>query len=213
MDDGERAAASDELETLKAALEDIRRENERLRNARGSVTRQLGPLPISAAAVAGLIAAFPGTHPGSPAQRHLIYWALGVFGLMVLLSMRYSALRPYRKLRDAEEATMTKARKPIPESIADDIRSRYRQKPVGHAGSDGFEQARWYAAMIAVERSVRGKTARRPWWLRLLRVPLLLWPRQAKNLQEGFDLEWQGLFVVQALFAAVIVLLIIARLS
>src|ERR1700724_2034424 len=104
MDDSGRAAATDDLATLTAALEDIRRENQRLRDARGSVTKQLGPLPISAAAVAGLTAAFPGAHPGSPAQRHLIYWALGVFGLMVLLSMRYSALRPYRKLRDAEEA-------------------------------------------------------------------------------------------------------------
>jgi len=67
--------------------------------------------------------------------------------------------------------------------------------------------------MIEVERKVRGKTTTRPWWRPLLSPHRLLCPLPAKNLQDGFDLQWQGWCLVQALFAAVIVLLIIARLS
>jgi hypothetical protein len=44
-----------EREALTLEYEYLRSENIRLRDGRGSLTRQLGPLPISAAIVAGLV--------------------------------------------------------------------------------------------------------------------------------------------------------------
>jgi hypothetical protein len=204
-------APADDLRVLELALDDLRRENERLRTARASVTKQLGPLPISAAAIAGLITVFPGGHAGSQTQRILIYVALGVFGLMVFVSIRYSALKPYRKLRDELEKELPEPKRPgrIAEARADPD----NPKAALPGGDQRSMEVRWYAAMIDVEKAVRGDTTMRPTTARgvwLLRLP---WPPQAENLQDGFDLEWRGLFLVQCLFAVVVALLIIARLN
>jgi hypothetical protein len=96
-----------DLEVLKLALADLQHENQRLRDARGSISRQLGPLPVSAALVAALVTAFPGSQSGSPWQQLLTAVALLAFFVMVVLSMAYSALTPYRKLRDTQERDPT----------------------------------------------------------------------------------------------------------
>jgi hypothetical protein len=88
-----------ELDALKLRFEDLRRENERLRDARSAITAQLGPLPISAAIVAGLVSGFAlgGKTHLHERELHLALW---LFGAMVLVSMLASTFRPYRKLRD-----------------------------------------------------------------------------------------------------------------
>jgi hypothetical protein len=161
-------------QVLRLTYEELRRENERLRDARAAVTRQLGPLPISAALVAGLVAGFAGDGKTN-LDKTPVVWALIAFGAMVLISMLYSALKPYRKLR--EEAQKGRA----------DPR-------------DCPTPAAWYEEMIAIERKVRSGSNEEAGW-------------QARTLQAGFDLEWQGLFLTKLLFVAVVVLLILARID
>jgi hypothetical protein len=97
-----RERSNPKLETLKLRLKDLQYENERLRNARSGITSQLGPLPISAAIVAGLVSAF--TVTGKAHLKHTpAIWALIAFGVMVIVSITYSALQPYRKLREKAE--------------------------------------------------------------------------------------------------------------
>lgn len=175
-----------ELQTLRLRFEDLRRENERLRDARSDITRQLGPLPISAAIVAGLVSGF-----GVAGKAHLnhtyAHWALIVFGVMVLVSIISSVLMPYRRLRDKIEGK--------PETLKPDNTS---------------DPGAWYTSMIALEDKIRGKSKSgpKPWLARLLPVPL---PWLAKDLQSACDQEWKGLFLTKLLFVGVIVLLILAR--
>jgi hypothetical protein len=81
-----------ELDALKLRFEDIRRENERLRDAHSAITAQLGPLPISAAIVAGLVSGFA---LGGKTHLHELelHLALCLFGAMVLVSMLASTFR------------------------------------------------------------------------------------------------------------------------
>jgi len=217
---------AEELSVLKLALEDIQRENKRLRDARSALTRQLGPLPISAALIAGLVSAFPGSNEGSPVQQFLVVLALVVFGVMVFLSMRYSALKPYRRFRDEHEGEQPAAadhsrpasagwrpRLTSPEQVVDEVVARY--SPAEPAETRACvvapgREAAWYAAMIEVERAIRGRYEQRSRWAHVVRM---IRPGKIESLQRACDLEWRGLFIVQTLFVAVVSLLIIARLS
>jgi hypothetical protein len=190
---GRTAAVADanELDALKALYEDRRRESQRLRDARASVTRQLGPLPISAAIVAGLITGF------APAGADLRSWALIAAGilsaLLVLASIVYNNMRPYRELRSKYEKEIPLLRHPS--QITGDL-SRL----------GGKAQVAWHRAMIDLEERVYG-SPRKKWWER--RLP----SRDVDSLQEGFDRERTGLIAVQALFAFVIVFLVLARVA
>ena len=187
---------SEREEALKLEFEDLRRENERLRDARSEITRQLGPLPISAAIVAGLVSGFTvdGKAHLNPTLAHL---ALGVFAAMVVVSIISSLLAPYRKLRDRVERQRT-AGTPA------DAKSPH----------DAETPTEWYERMIEVERQIRGqsKTYDHPMEIavRLLTFPLGMF-RRTENLQIACDREWTGLFVTKLLFVAVIALLILAR--
>jgi hypothetical protein len=188
------AAVDDGLAVLKAAYEDIRRENERLRDARASVTRQLGPLPLSAAVVAGLVTGF--APPGKQAIQHtwMLWAAGGLFAVLVLLSILYSNLKPYRQLRSEKESLNDCQR---PTQIVDRVLH-------GACEASNTEvEAEWYRRMIRLERSVRGGS--RSKWSEH-RVP---W--RTDSLVDGFDKERTGLVLVQGLFAAVVVFLILAR--
>jgi hypothetical protein len=175
---------SSDKDVLKLTLEDLQRENERLRDARGSVAAQLGPLPLSAAIVAGLVTGF-----GGAGKTHLdhacLVGALVAFGAMVLVGVLYSAVRPYRKLRDAAEQDC---------------------QP-----SASTSQLQYLERMIRIEDEVRGRSIGEGGSTTRLLRPVLPW--RAANLQEAFDAEWQGLFVTKILFIAAIVLLIAARIS
>jgi hypothetical protein len=173
---------SSDPEVLRLALEDLQRENQRLRTARASVTSQLGPLPISAALVAGLISGFTATGNG-----HLNHLLLGLalipFGLMVIVSIFYGAIEPYRKLRDRAEREL---------------------RPCASA-----TKAQYYGGAIRIEEEVRGSSLDQHGnTVGTLRLVL---PWRAKTLQEAFDAEWQGLFFTKLLFVIAIALLILAR--
>jgi hypothetical protein len=177
---------SDKLKTLRLKLEDLQHENERLRDTRAGITGQLGPLPISAAIVAGLVSGFASSGKAHLNQA-LVISALGAFCVMVVVSITASVLKPYRKLRDDAEQELDKPR-------------------------DATTPTQWYERMIAIEHRVRG-TSTRPSGVgghlaRLSPVPSL---RATKDLQDGCDREWKGLFLTKTLFVVVIVLLILAR--
>lgn len=89
---------SDELEVLRLAYQDVLTERDRLRGARGSFTKTLGPLPASAAIVIGLV--------GSVAGRVGVGWLAGAAVLLVVLiviGLAYADLPPYRLLRGARQ--------------------------------------------------------------------------------------------------------------
>jgi hypothetical protein len=185
---GERSE-DPELEALKLRFEDLRRENERLRDARSAITAQLGPLPISAAIVAGLVSGFALGGKTHLHEREL-YLALWLFGAMVLVSMLASTFRPYRKLRD----------KAIEDSEDPDAVDPEKAKSAKE----------WYTRMIKLEETLRGTSVRSGFWAwlgALLPIPV---PFRAKSLQSACDQEWKGLFLTKSLFVAVIVLLILA---
>jgi hypothetical protein len=68
------ANGDDRLAALQAAYDDLRRETDRLRDARGAFTRQLGPLPISAAVVAGLVTGFAPPHWETAIRSEWMLW-------------------------------------------------------------------------------------------------------------------------------------------
>ncbi len=178
------------MAALRLRYEDLRRENERLRDARAGITSQLGPLPISAAIVAGLVSGFS-VDGKAHLDKGLAIAALAVFLAMVVVSMLYSVLRPYRKLRD--HALETAEPKPEEARSAGD----------------------WYAAMIKLEDGLRGKSPPPPKGLTERLGRMWPFPRagELKTLQAGCDLEWKGLFLTKLLFVAVIALLILARVA
>lgn len=185
-DDTQKRAEELELKTLELRFEDLRRENERLRDARSEITKQLGPLPLSAAIVAGLISGF--TTSGKLHLNHtLTYWALVAFLLMVIVSSMSSVLLPYRRLRDKAE------------------NEDKGPRPAGKRTPKG-----WYEEMIKLELKVRGETksGAGAWISRHSPVPI---PGLAKDLQSACDQEWKGLFLTKVLFVVVVVLLILAR--
>jgi len=159
---------------LKLEYEFLRGENIRLRDGRAALTRKLGPLPISAAIVAGLVTGLAGE-----VEADAFLWsALIVFGALVVVSILYSSMKPYRALRREAE------RSP---------RSRESQEE-------------WYDQAIELERTIYGKPAPRG--------PRGYLPSfNVQSLQDGYDRERRGLFIVQLLFAAVIVLLIVSRVT
>jgi hypothetical protein len=193
---------SDYLALLKAAYEDARAENERLRDARRGVTRQLGPLPISASVVAGLVAGF-----GSESiQCELLLWiALGLLVLVLIpLSIIYSNMQPYRALREDKEELLVKQKllkqDERPSKIAEELEKRELADPP--------TQVRWYKSMLTLERSIYGGGKRpcRHCWL----TPRVWTP--IDSMVEGFERERSGLVAVQFLFGVVIGLLVLSRL-
>ena len=192
---GSEMSEDPELDALKLRFEGLQRENERLRDARSAITSQLGPLPISAAIVAGLVSGFA---LGGKTHLHEgeLHWALWLFGAMVLVSMLASTFRPYRKLRDK---LLTKSEKPNKDAKA--------KLADPEEASDPKE---WYRRMIALETELRGSSVRSGFRARLgafFPIPI---PFRAKDLQSACDQEWKGLFLTKSLFVAVIVLLILA---
>jgi hypothetical protein len=166
--------APERAEALKLEYEYVREENIRLREARASLTHQLGPLPISAAIVAGLVTGFTGT-----VDRNAYLWsALILFGALVVISSLYSGISPYRALRREKEAAFPRSTQ---------------------------SAAEWYENAIALEKAIYGDPTSGAG------VRARLPTSKAKSLQDGYDREWSGLFVVRLLFALVIILLIISQ--
>jgi hypothetical protein len=172
---GQTAGDQDDLDALKLKYAYVRAENLRLRDGRAALTRQLGPLPIGAAVVAGLVTGFTGkTH-----NVGLLIAALVLFGVLVAVSIWYSSMKPYRVLRHEHEAKFPRS---------------------------ATSERDWYKNAIALENALYGEPSKQKGYRRHR-------PAEINGLQEGYDRERSGLFVVQGLFAAVIVLLIISRIA
>jgi hypothetical protein len=162
-------------QALNRAYEDIVTERDRLRDARGAITRQLGPLPASAAIAISLVGALT-----EKASAIALGVAVGLFGALVGVSIVYSVLPPYRKLR-----------------------AKYEDGEKPHElGFDEHARATdWLEHMIGLERRIYGSLDANRANFRL--------PFGIENLQDSFDAERTGLFIVQALFVLVIATLVV----
>jgi hypothetical protein len=191
------ANGDDRLAALQAAYDDLRRETDRLRDARGAFTRQLGPLPISAAVVAGLVTGFAPPDWETAIRSEWMLWvAGGLFGVLVLSSILYGNLRPYRVLRKKTEEEWEDGASPS--ELVDRLVGR------SEAAVPANVELELYKAMVLLEQRIYGEPRRRWWQWRL--------PWRIKTLQEGFERERSGLVLVQALFALVVLFLVLARL-
>jgi hypothetical protein len=187
---------------LRAAYEDVLRENLRLRDARASITRQLGPLPISAAVVAGLVAGLPGKALNGNAQIVLLSISAALFLAMVLISSLAIRRHPYRTLRIERE----RERSESPSSI---VRSVMEERASTGGGSVHKGQVDWYRAAIKLELEVRygpGKTEPPH------RTNARNGQARPASLEGGFESERNALLTVQTLFFLVVLLLLLARL-
>jgi hypothetical protein len=184
---------TDELGALTLSYDDVRRERERLRDARAGLTRQLGPLPVSAGIAVSLVAAF-----SEDGVRGPLWIAFALFLLLILVSILYSSMRPYRQLRAAKEEGW---RAGLRDRYPDVARTAQDQ---GLQVEDLLSERDWYAAMLRLEREVYGDP-------RLENRPGLP-TRELQDLQDGLDRERTGLFLVQLLFGLVIASLLLSRL-
>jgi hypothetical protein len=119
------------LKTLELEYEDICRERDRLRTARGDFSRQLGPLPVAAGISTGTIAVF------AHHLRHSewIWVALALLVVLVVVSILYSSMPAYRHIRALKE------------------------RQIGRP--DGLPPADWYRRMIEIERAIYGAPVER----------------------------------------------------
>ena len=92
-----------DLETLRLVYADLINERDRLRDARRSITAQLGPLPASAGLIIGLFAAFGDIESG----RMTLLYGLALLPFLLVMLVSTLALRrnPYRKLTKREPQT------------------------------------------------------------------------------------------------------------
>jgi hypothetical protein len=180
------AEREEDVGSLRLAYDDIVRERDRLRSARASVTRQLGPLPASAGIAISVVAALS----RSRVDEGWLIVALVLLLLIVVVSVLFSVLAPYRRLRAEYEDEMG------------------REAPEAAEHKLGFNvnlpEEVWLRHMVELERRIYGP-------LRTTDPPFRH-PFKIKTLQEGFDAERTGLYLVQLLFVALIAALVIALL-
>ena len=162
--------ADDRLELAKLRYQDVLDERDRLRGARAAVTSQLGPLPASAAIVIGLA--------GTVADK-VEEWALigagGLFAALVIVSMLFSSLRPYRVMRAKWRGSAT---------------------TLGFAAVAGEDAVAWIERKIKMEEELYGSPRSNQ--------PRLSLSFSPPNLQAAFDVERTVLNIVQLLFVLII---------
>jgi hypothetical protein len=125
-------AAAVNVRTLELAYENGVRERDRLRDARRSVTSQLGPLPAASAIVVGLFGALSDDIHGITTV--IIYGvALALFVAIAAVSTRAITYEPYRVQRENAE------------------------KAVGWTHDETLLPSEWFVGMMRVEREVRMK--------------------------------------------------------
>lgn len=188
-------------ETLKLLYEEVIRESDRLRSARGTFSRQLGPLPIAGALVLGVFTAFA-KHP----HRTLAWVAVGLFGLSVLVSMAASGIAPYRRLRARE--TVGKDGKESTEWRTSDLQGAMNDP--GVTAEPVLSEREWLWMRIKLERKLYGAPEPGTPLRLLLRPWKLLLPNKWTTLQKAFEVERYAVLLVQLLFLAEIVLLFAA---
>jgi hypothetical protein len=126
------SAAGVDVRTLELAYEDGVHERDRLRDARRSVTSQLGPLPAASAIVVGLFGALSDDIHGMTTV--IIYGvALALFVAIAAVSTRAITYEPYRVQRENAE------------------------KAVGWTHDETLLPSEWLVGMMTVERAVKKK--------------------------------------------------------
>jgi hypothetical protein len=190
------AEHDEDIRTLQLAYDDIVRERDRLRSARASVTRQLGPLPVSG----GIAISVVGGLGRDRVDEGWLIVASGLLLLMVVVGILFSVLAPYRWLRAKHE-----------DELAHEVASgkAAERAIVAIEHEVGFDEqlppGRWLTYMIELERRVYGP-------LRAGRGSFRH-PFKIRTLQDGFDAERTGLYLVQLLFVALIAVLVIGLLG
>jgi hypothetical protein len=123
---------TDAVTTLNLVYEDLVRERDRLRDARRSVTSQLGPLPAASGVVIGLFGALGPRVQGAMKP----YFIVALILLLVIAGVSTVALTssPYRKLREGAVKDLKKE---------------------GWTSDDRQEEQDWLAAMIELERLLK----------------------------------------------------------
>jgi hypothetical protein len=170
------------VQVLKQVYDDVLTERDRLRDARAGFTSRLGPLPASAAIVIGLTGA-----TADQVDRGWIAFAGVLFVLLVLVSTVYSGLAPYRLIRGPLQ------RKEDRWPGSPDVTSFA-------FGRDANNLAEWLEAKIALEERVCGELPSEQ------RFSLI---RRPTNLQQALDVERSAFIVVQILFVAIILTVVL----
>jgi hypothetical protein len=181
---------SDEVKVLEKVYADVVNERDRLRGARAAVTRQLGPLPASAAIVLGLVGV--ASHAVAPG---FLIAAAGLFFALMLVSIALSSLIPYRLLRGRkvlDERSRASATEPPPRP-AGTLPATY----IGETVEPDVDYATWLGDKIRFESELYGPLRRSQYGF-----------FGHRDLQRAFDIERAALNVVQLLFAAIILVLL-----
>jgi hypothetical protein len=186
----------EDLSALRLAYEQAVEERDRIRGARAFFARQLGPLP----AFAGISAAVVGAFSQKIEHRLWLWLALGVLGLLILVSCLYSSLPAYRHLRAHYENEWRK-----------ELGKKFRVKAQPAGGEklkveDRLHPEDWYIAQIDLERTLYGEPRKKN------RLMLPSWKLKGADLQDQLDRERTGLIGAQVLFLVVIGFLLAARL-
>ena len=181
----------EDIRSLQLAYDDIVRERDRLRSARASVTAQLGPLPASA----GIAISVVGALASNRVEDAWLIVASVLLLILVLVGIVFSVLVPYRRLRahhEDEVARVTASpRAPEPTAGASEHELGF---------SEQLPRRLWLEHMIELERRIYGPLhANR----RSFRHPFNI-----RSLQDGFDAERTGLYLIQLLFVALIAALV-----
>jgi hypothetical protein len=198
----------DRLRTLKLVHEDIVGERDRLRSARAAITSQLGPLPASAGIVIGLVGSLD-----HRVERGFLIAAGALFGLVMLVSIRYSRLAPYRVLRARRVLRDRQSGAECPgDSMPMESGDKGEPEPwyIGSTVDRSLKPADWLTRKIALEEQIYG-SLRKDQRVGLRRcIKRLACPsRNVTDLQGSFDVELTALNIVQGLFACIVIVLLI----
>jgi hypothetical protein len=186
---GEQSEMSspDRVAVLEKAYTDLVSERNRLRDARASFTGRLGPLPASAAIAIGLV--------GSAATEVNPMWvveAAALLAAIVLISIVYSGLRPYRLIRGEVQAEYEPRGRGNP-GRPDAGGERFA------CGVDVDSSTLWLEKKIELEERICGRLSRGQ------RFSLSL---DVTNLQDALDVERSAFMLVQILFVELIFVLV-----
>ena len=186
--------STDVQKQLELAHEDVVAERDRLRSARAAISSRLGPLPASAGIVIGLVGGLD-----HRVERGFLIAAIVMFALVMLVSIRYSRLPPYRLLR---------ARRVLP----DDAHKTAGEAPtyLGSTVARQTDAALWLSRKIDLDGRIYGPLRKYQGVnFRTFLEGLRSSPPEVDDLQTAFDVELTALNVVQALYAGIVVVLVI----
>ena len=189
------ADRDEDIRSLQLAYDDIVRERDRLRSAQASVTRQLGPLPVSA----GIAISVVGALARNRVDEGWLIVASVLLLLLVVVGILFSVLAPYRRLR-AEHA------------------DELAREATGGRGSEqtagAIDHKLGFNEQLPTERWLKTWSSSSDGYMGHCVLPDDRSDTPSTSgLQDGFDAERTGLYLVQLLFVALIAALVIGLLG